>query len=86
MAFIFVVHPPTVWGALCAGCMKITERIVIKALPERVWGWLVDPALWGRWNPKVKRVKRDRTGAMVAGEVFEADFALNDKGTSGRWR
>ena len=64
--------------------MKITERIVIEAPPERVWSWLADPALWARWNPKVKRVNRRRTGAMVAAEVFEADFALSDTATTGQ--
>ena len=64
--------------------MKITEHIVIEAPPERVWSWVADPALWARWNPKVKRVNRSRTGAVVAAEVFEADFALNDTGTTGQ--
>ena len=63
--------------------MKITERIVIRAAPQRVWRWLADPALWPQWNPKVKRVNRSRTGAMVAGEVFEADFVLGGKTTTG---
>lgn len=64
--------------------MKITERIVIEAPPERVWSWLADPALWARWNPKVKRINRSRTGAMVAGEMFAADFALSDNATTGQ--
>ena len=64
--------------------MKITERIVIEATPERVWSWLADPALWARWNPKVKRVKRSQAGAVVAGETFEADFALSDNATTGQ--
>ena len=45
---------------------------------------MADPALWARWNPKVKRVKRSRTGAVVAGETFEADFALSDSATIGQ--
>jgi uncharacterized protein YndB with AHSA1/START domain len=64
--------------------MKMTECIVIEAPPEQVWSWLADPALWARWNPKVKRVKRSRTGAVVAAEVFEADFALSGTATTGQ--
>ena len=64
--------------------MKITERIVIEASPDRVWSWLADPALWARWNPKVKQVTRSRTGPLVAGEMFAADFALNGQATTGQ--
>lgn len=64
--------------------MKIIERVVIQAPPEQVWLWLADPALWARWNPKVKRIKRSRTGAMAVGEVFEAEFALSHNATTGQ--
>lgn len=64
--------------------MKITERVIIEASPERVWSWVADPALWARWNPKLKRLNRSRTGAVAAGEVFEADFALSHNATTGQ--
>ena len=64
--------------------MKLRESILIPATADQVWAPIIDPRFWTEWNPKVRAIHRDRTGPLVAGETFPAEFELGGQMTPAR--
>jgi uncharacterized protein YndB with AHSA1/START domain len=64
--------------------MKLRESILISATADQVWAPVADPKFWTEWNPKVRAVHRDRTGPLVVGETFRAEFELGGRVTPAR--
>lgn len=47
--------------------MKLARTIHIEALPERVWGVMIDIDRWPEWTPSTKQARREDEGAFRLG-------------------
>lgn len=57
--------------------MKIVERSLINAAPEKVWPFIVTPELFRKWNDKI--VSMEARGAFVAGQQFSTCYRLTSQ-------
>lgn len=57
--------------------MKIVERSLINAAPEKVWSFIVTPELFCKWNDKI--VSMEARGTFVAGQQFSTCYRLTGR-------
>ena len=57
--------------------MKIVERSLISAPPEKVWPFIVTPELFCRWNDKI--ISMEARGVFVAGQQFSTSYRLTSQ-------
>lgn len=50
--------------------MHIKGQVDIKATPEQVWPFLVDPVIQAAWNPKIISINRAHDGPVGVGETY----------------
>lgn len=57
--------------------MKIAERSLISAPPEKVWPFIVTPELFCKWNDKI--VSMEARGVFVKGQQFSTCYRLTGR-------
>lgn len=59
--------------------MTLVERVLIKAPPESVWNFLVNPENFPLWNPKVKAVELVSTMGPQRGFRYNIRFQMRER-------
>ncbi len=59
--------------------MKIYEKGIIQASPEKIWPYLADPILMSGWNEKLVAINRRAEGSVSLGEQYDIRYRMSNK-------